>query len=222
MFSSFTEYLLFLDKNILWRTFTPRWWNSLHLRGIWLFWCSRQGWQMDSDFHGKRRHDNPPCWHISPIHTGWERMLLWITINFCDKSMWIYITLVTTCPETCSSLAKHIKYEGGEWKILNNSQHLNLSSPGHKFSFSFSAVIVSHCHVMSLAQQVLSCPSHNCPSCRLRWTRCRWILLCCLVCFCGDRRACLCPTVTFFTSVSFTFGKEGFKGPEPLLITTVC
>lgn len=151
VFSSFKRYLLFLDKNILWRTFTPRRWNSLHLRWIWLFWCSWQGWQMDPDFHGKRRHDNPPCWHISPIYTGWERMLLQITVNFDDKSMWVYITLVTTCPETCNSLAKHIKYEVGIWKTLNNSQHLNLSSPGHKSSFLSSAVTASHCHVISVA-----------------------------------------------------------------------
>lgn len=135
----------------------------------------------------------------------------------------MYITLVTTCPETCSSLAKHIKYEGGEWKILNNSQHLNLSSPGHKFSFSFSAVAVSHCHVTSVAYQALGCPSHSCPSCRLRWTRCRWIILCCLVvCFCGDTRAYLCPAVIFFTTVTSSFGEERFKGPEALLVTAVC
>lgn len=126
----------------------------------------------------------------------------------------IYIALVTTCPETCSSLAKHIKYEVGIWKILNNSQHLNLSSPGHKSSFLSSAVTASHCHVISVAYVMwqwcepspAAVPHTIAPT--VSWGRdggdgSLCVALLCI--FVGIDRAYLCPAVAFFVSAKFTF-----------------
>lgn len=200
------RYLLFLDKNILWRTPTPRWWNPLHLRWVWLFWCSRQGWQMDPDFHGERRHDNPPCWHLPPLHAGRERMLLGGTAHFDVRSMGACITVVTACAEGCSSLAKHIKYEVGIWKILNNSQHLNLSSAGHKSSFLLSALSASHCHVIPVAHllwkpSLVAAPPTTAQT--VSWGGDGSFCVALLCVFMEIEH--VCPAVAFFMSTEFTF-----------------